>query len=429
MKKIMEKLGFDKKRLIQFLLVASNSQLIYAFYALRSVMYDPFVETLGVTNTQFGFLMSVIGVCGTFGSFALGWLQDLFSVRKILTINSFITAGLGLIVALTPVSLPYIVLLAIWFGFGLTTETFYWASALKGVRAIAKEDKQATAFGIFETVRGGWEFIVNSIGSIILAVLGGGVFGVRAAMTFACVLLILSGLSVWFFVPDQKPQFEGNRTRGAFKGLLTAIKLPAVWLTGLGVCCVYATFAAVNTYFVPYLTRVYAMPVTLVAVFGLVNGSVTRFTAAPLSGIIADLKFKTSAHMMRVSFCALVVLLTVALLLPKTPSMVVVAMVVLLLIAICCFLVRGIYYSPIGEMGVPTEMSAAAMSVAVFIGQSPQFWAYPLYGHFLDTYEPVKAYSLIFTILICLAVVGIVVTTLIGRKVLQIRAARAASES
>ncbi len=202
-----------------------------------------------------------------------------------------------------------------------------------------------------------------------------------------------------------------------------------MWLTGLGVCCVYATFAAVNTYFVPYLTRVYAMPVTLVAVFGLVNGSVTRFTAAPLSGIIADLKFKTSAHMMRVSFCALVVLLTVALLLPKTPSMVVVAMVVLLLIAICCFLVRGIYYSPIGEMGVPTEMSAAAMSVAVFIGQSPQFWAYPLYGHFLDTYEPVKAYSLIFTILICLAVVGIVVTTLIGRKVLQIRAARAASES
>ena len=429
MRKIMEKLGFDKKRLIQFLLVASNSQLIYAFYALRSVMYDPFVETLGITNTQFGFLMSVIGVCGTFGSFALSWLQDLFSVRKVLTVNSLITACLGLIVALSPVGLPYVVLLAIWFGFGLTTETFYWASALKGVRAIAKEDKQATAFGIFETVRGGWEFIVNSIGVVILTILGGGVFGVRAAMTFACVMLLISGLLVWLFVPEQKPQFEGNKTRGAFKGLLKAVRLPAVWLTGLGVCCVYATFAAVNTYFVPYLTSVYAMPVTLVAVFGLVNGSVTRFTAAPISGIIADLKFKSSAHMMRVSFCALAVLLVVALMLPKTPSMVIVAMVVLLLIAICCFLVRGIYYSPIGEMGVPTEMSAAAMSVAIFIGQSPQFWAYPLYGHFLDTYAPEKAYSLIFSILICLAILGIVVTTLIGRKVVKIRAAKETTES
>ena len=109
--------------------------------------------------------------------------------------------------------------------------------------------------------------------------------------------------------------------------------------------------------------------------------------------------------------------------------MVIVAMVVLLLIAICCFLVRGIYYSPIGEMGVPTEMSAAAMSVAIFIGQSPQFWAYPLYGHFLDTYAPEKAYSLIFSILICLAILGIVVTTLIGRKVVKIRAAKETTES
>lgn len=52
-----EKLNFTKEQLIQFLLIVSNSQLVYAFIAIRSVLYDPFLEVLGVNNTQFGVLM------------------------------------------------------------------------------------------------------------------------------------------------------------------------------------------------------------------------------------------------------------------------------------------------------------------------------------------------------------------------------------
>ena len=42
-----EKLNFSRKQLIQFLLIVSNSQLVYAFIAIRSVLYDPFLEVLG----------------------------------------------------------------------------------------------------------------------------------------------------------------------------------------------------------------------------------------------------------------------------------------------------------------------------------------------------------------------------------------------
>lgn len=67
MKRMLERLGFDKRTMMRFLLVILNSQLIYAFTAIRSVLYDPFLEALGVTNTQFGVLMGFIGFITVFG--------------------------------------------------------------------------------------------------------------------------------------------------------------------------------------------------------------------------------------------------------------------------------------------------------------------------------------------------------------------------
>ena len=59
---ILKKLGFDRKSLMQFLVVAVGSQTIFSFFAIRSVLYNPLIETLGVTNTEFGILMSLTGL-------------------------------------------------------------------------------------------------------------------------------------------------------------------------------------------------------------------------------------------------------------------------------------------------------------------------------------------------------------------------------
>ena len=106
MKRMLERLGFDKRTMMRFLLVILNSQLIYAFTAIRSVLYDPFLEALGVTNTQFGVLMGFIGFITVFGGLAVGWLQDRFSVRKILAVNTFMYGGWALVMSLWP-GCPY----------------------------------------------------------------------------------------------------------------------------------------------------------------------------------------------------------------------------------------------------------------------------------------------------------------------------------
>ena len=76
-------------------------------------------------------------------------------------------------------------------------------------------------------------------------------------------------------------------------------------------------------------------------------------------------------------------------------------------------------YSPIGEMGIPGEMSAAAMAVASCIGYSPSFWAFPLYGILIDNFEPDTAYAMIFGVLLVMSAAGVVFNTILGKKIVE----------
>lgn len=421
---ILNKLGFDRKTFFRFFIIVANSQLIYSFVALRSVLYDPMVEALGVTNTQFGVLMGFVGFVGLAGGMTVGWIQDRFSIRKVLAINSFFCGGFSLIMTLWP-ACPYYLKCLFFIFFGFNTDALYWATVLKSVRIMAKDDHQATAFGLMESLRGMWELVTNTIGVAIFTVLGSTILGMRAAMGFTSAIILFSGVLIWFCIPEENLQkVDGGieKTKMAFKGYIKALRMPAVWMTGLGASCVYATYCAVNTYFVPYLKNVYFLPVALVSVFGLINSAGTRFTTGPIAGLVADLKFKSSAHLMRACFGMMAILLVAALVMPKNDSLVIPAMILLFLIAIFCCLIRGVYYAPIGEMGVPREMSGAAMVVASFIGYSPSFWAYPVYGKLIDTFGNEKAYTMIFCLLIVLAVAGFVINTLMGCRIVAQRA-------
>lgn len=428
MKQILEKLGFDRKTFVRFFLIVTNSQLIYAFTALRGTLYQPFTEALGVTNTQFGVLMGFIGFITVFGGAAVGWLQDRFSIRKVLAINTFMYGAWALIMSLWP-GCPYALKCLFFISFGFNGDAMYWATVLKSVRTMAKEDRQGIAFGMMESIRSIWDLIIGATGVALYTFLGSNLFGMRAVMTFNSCITLLSGILIWVFIPEEKPMVEkmkNNKTNGegkrktkeAFKGYVSVLKMPAVWMTGVSAMCVYAIFCAVYTYFVPYMQNVYLLPVALVGVFGIVNGSVTRAIAGPIAGLISDNKFKSSAHMMRFCYGVLVLLLFIVLLIPKDSDFVIPVMILLLVISIFSGLVRSVYYAPIGEIGVPKEVSAAAMAVAACIGYSPSFWAYPLFGSLIDKFDSVSAYQAIFILLIIMAMVGIVVDSVLGKKII-----------
>ena len=427
MNKILDKLGFDKRTLITFLVIVTNSQLIYSTNIQNGALYEPFREALGVTNTELGILLSITGFIGMYGNIAFGWLQDRFSCRSVLSVNSFLFGSAAIFLAVTPQQ-PFWSLMLVYVGFGLFGEALYWPSVLKSVRATASETNQATAFGFMESIRGMWAFITASISLAIFTMLGSTTFGLKVSLGVMGLIVLASAISVWFCVPEEQLIKSEHKNKIAFTGLIKAAKMPEVWLTGIGAGCIYATFIALNTYFVPYLQNVYLLPITLAGVFAIVNSTAIKFIIAPVSGLVADLKFKSSAHLMRVGFLALVVLFGITIMIPKSPSLVIPTMIVLMLVTVACYFVRSIYYAPIGEMEVPVEMGAAAMSVAAFIGYSPNFWAPPAFGYMIDKFGNETAYTIIFSLLVVLSIVGAITNTMVGKKIVKIRAAKAVKE-
>lgn len=412
MGKLKKILGMDSKKIKIYFAILLNSQLIYSFVSIRSVLYNPFKDALGVSNTELGFLLSIVGLVQIIGYFFLGWVQDLMRVRRVLSIDIFCYGVIALIVSLVP-NLPFWILIICFFGFGLFGDAIYWPTIQKSIRGLAREDKQASAFGVMETVRGSIEFLANGTAIIIYTVLGSTLFGIRTAMAFNSTLMILSILILHKYVPKDFLENEERQKdkKQALSGLLKAMKLPEVWFTGIGAACVYATFNAVTTYFVPFLQENFLLPIAMVSIFGLVNGSGTRVIVSPISGFGADKFFKSSASMMRVFFFINAIAVAIVLVIPREASMLVLCMIPLVLISVCCFFIRGIYYAPIGEVGVPLEITAAAMSVASCIGYSPAYWSYPIFGFFLDKYPGGQGYQYIFMVLLVLSIIGFIANT------------------
>lgn len=417
---IFKKLKMDKQTLIKFLIVTFSSQIIYSMWTLKGPLYNPFIEAMGITNAQLGHLFTVMGLVGTFGTIFGGFIIDRFSLRKIMAFDLVITGSLGIVMATRP---SYSILLLIFIMFGLTTDCLYWSGVLKSIRVIASDKRQGTAFGAMEFVRGFTDIILASLGVFIFQLLGQKAFGITVAMMTYAVLIILAGILTWLFLPEEDfLQMELNAKKAseknlaAFKGLLKIIVKPEVWLIGLQASGVYVCYIGM-TYFVPFLQGVFSLPVLAVAIFGIINTSFMRMFASPLSGLIGDSKFGSSTKLMRILLVCVTALLGIILLIPNKPNFMIISIIALMLITISTYMLRGVYYAPIGELNFPKAHSGSAMAVAAFIGYSPQFWAYSLFGTLIDNHEATVAYTKIFTIMIAFTVFGILSSTILCKMI------------
>ena len=73
--------------MIQFLICCLGGNIGYGVYMLRNSFYDSFIEGYGITNTQFGTLVSVYASVAMFTYFIGGIICDKVSARKMVTIS------------------------------------------------------------------------------------------------------------------------------------------------------------------------------------------------------------------------------------------------------------------------------------------------------------------------------------------------------
>lgn len=404
----LNKYGFTPASFFQLILITINAQLIYAFWDIRNSVPGGFPAALGVTDQQAGYLYSMQGLVIILGTIALGWVGDRFSIRSIMLLSTIGVGGISLFLTLASPGLSMSVLLACFFSMLFFSEVLFKPANFKALRISTSEDHQGVVFGLFEFGRGLLAFLVSLLWTVMLYYKA----GPKEMMMTSCIIVIVTGVAVFFIVPkDQKVGDEDTQvhsTKEAMQGVLHVAKLPVVWIAGINVFCIYGAFVAAGTYFARFLQGGYGTSAVAAAVFATV---VIALRMLPLvSSILVEKVFDSTAHFMRVMQIILAIILTaIAMIfftnhpdvslyadgyLPENAptglisSFMFWALIILMLLASACiFMIRGVYYAPIGELGVVKKHSSAAMSFAITIGYIPALLAPIVLGSLVKSPE------------------------------------------
>lgn len=387
MRKLLTSFGFTSRTLLQVVFITVNAQLIYAFWDIRNTLPKDFPLAMGVTDAEAGQLYSMQGVVIILGTIALGWIGDRFKIRNIMVLATLGVGAISLFITLASPNLGLPVLLACFFSMLLLSEVLFKPANFKAIRISTTEEHQGAAFGFFEFGRGLLAFLISLLWTGMIA---GGASS-RTIMLTSSIIVIATGILVFFFIPkDERVADEATTesTKEAIKGIGHVAKLPIVWITGINVFCIYGTFVAAGSYFARFLQAGFGASALVAAVFAT---AVVALRMLPLvSSILVEKVFASSAHFMRVMEVVLAFLLACIGVVffanqpavnefpaGQAPTDIIgsgpfwLLVVLMLTASACAFMIRGVYYAPIGEFGVPAKHSSSAMSFAITLGYIP----------------------------------------------------------
>ncbi|EPL6452922.1 MULTISPECIES: MFS transporter [Providencia] len=392
MNTLAKKFGFSAHTIIQLIFITANAQLLYAFWDLRNSLPLGFPVAMGITDAQAGQLYSMQGLVILLGTLALGWVGDRFKVRVIMLITTLGVGCISLFIALNSPGLSMPTLLLCFFSMLLLSEVLFKPANFKAVSLSTTKEHQGVAFGMFEFGRGLLAFLMSLLWAAMVYYEASS----RTMMITSSIIVLATAILIFLAVPKDARVSEDadtvNSVKEALLGVLKVIKLPIVWVTGLNVFCIYGTFVAAGTYFARFLQAGYGASATVAAVF--VSVVIALRMLPLLSTLLVTLAFKSTAHFMRfMSFILVILLAAIGTLFYMNPASITefmagqapdniispvvrnTIMVLMLCASACCFMIRGVYYAPIGEFGIDKKHASAAMSLAITIGYLPALLA------------------------------------------------------
>ncbi|MGO4003282.1 MFS transporter [Pseudomonas fluorescens] len=402
----------DKAKWLRFLILVLGGGTIYKLANLKDAFYIPMQQFMGLSHTEIGLLLSANAIIATALFVLGGMLADRYDTRKMIPLGLIGTGGLGLYLATFP---PFSSLLIVFSLLAVCADCLFWPSLLKAIRNLGDEQEQGRLFGLLEGGRGVIDTLVAFSALGIFVALGSGEAGLKSAILFYSVIDILAGTLIWLLLKSGDTQASAKPKKG-MGNLLEAIKVPGIWLVSLNVFMVYIVYCGL-TYFIPYLKEMYGLPVALVGAYGIINQYFLKILGGPAGGFIADKQFKSTSRYLKWAFLALLPLMGVILLIPKSPGFIYAGMAATLSFALIVFSMRGVFWAPMGEVGIPSHITGSAFGIGCLIGYAPGMFAYVIYGSILDHFPGEQGYNYVFSLMSVLALVGFMVSSLLYRSV------------
>lgn len=401
---------FYKRGMIQFLICCLGGNIGYGVYMLRNSFYDSFIEGYGITNTQFGTLVSVYASVAMFTYFIGGIICDKVSARKMVTISWIVNGVCTMFLSTFP---SYPVLLVVYAVMGLCATFTFWSPYNKVIRQMGKNiGGEGKAFGGTEGGRAFAEMILGTLIVIAASNMVSAVAGLKMGLLVCGGVLLVCGIGAWFAFSDEIAE-EECAEKYTLKSLVECLKNPNVWIVSLMVLGGYAVSGTLGGYTSTIAAKGFGAGATVAAFVGMCN-SYFKPIGSIGGGFLSD-RFGYAKTLGIGAFGMGVAALIVALM-PKNSGMLVAFIVIYGVMIIFVGAVRGNFYTPLSEANVPMLYTGTAIGIIATIGYLPDVFMSVICGYFLDTYEEVTALTYILFMLAAFAFAAFAVALVFIRR-------------
>ena len=377
---------------------------------LARVFRPTFLDVFNLSNLELGTLFSTYGIVAFLSYIFGGVLADKFSPKKLLSFSLIFTSLGGFYMMSYPSYFSLQLLYAYW---GFTTVFLFWAPMIKATSIIGGLNKQGKTFSFLDAGRGIVASSIGLLGVIIFSFVVVGdisnstleekqdafryVIGASSTIVFIIGVVVYISLNI---------KIKNIANIGDFRDMKNLAKSKSILLIGLIILTAYMGYKITDVY------SLYASEIMLFDEIEAAKIGAYQQYLRPLA-CISIAFFADKSGNINVIIGGFVIMLIGAILFATG---IVVAglnslfILSLFIVATGTYIIRGLYFSILRDGGIPISLSGTAIGMVSIIGYTPDIFATPLYGFFLDTYEGIKGHQLVYLTLALSSLVGIYVS-------------------
>jgi len=401
-----------KGSVLSITLLILSGELIYLLpYVLPRIFRPTFLEVFNLNNLQLGSLFSVYGIIALLSYVYGGVISDKFQPKKLMSYSLFFTSFGGLVLASYP---SYFVLQILYGYWGFTTVFLFWGAMIKATRVWGGTDNQGQAFGFLDGGRGLVAASMGSLGILIFSVflindieltsLTERKEAFRYVILFSSFMIFLTGLWVLFFMDsNQKDQKNNVISSNSFSNIKTVLKIQSVWLIMIIIISAYVGYRVTDIY------SLYASDVMFFNQIEAANVSSLQLYLRPLVCILIAMLADKSSYIYFIIFGFVTMLIgsTIFAFGIVQLNMNFVFYLSLIIVATGTYAIRALYFSIMQEGRIPLLLTGTAVGLISVVAYTPDIFAPPIFGYFLDKYPGLLGHQYVFTISVLFSILGL----------------------
>lgn len=404
------------------LLILAGEAVFILPFVLARVFRATVLDVFQITNTELGYCFSIYGLVALASYLFGGPLADTYPPRKLMGIGLILTALGGLVYANDPSLLTLQVLYGFW---GFTTIFLFWAAMIKATRVWGGIDNQGKAFGFLDGGRGLVGALFGGLGVLIfsLFVITEGVAlntneraeAFQAIVYSSSAIVTLIGVVVFFFLKTDVSEDTIIKEKITRQNISKVLKLPAVWLLMIIILCAYVGYKITDIF------SLYAKEVMKYSEVDAAKTGTFLLFIRPIVGVIIGFLADRSRASVFLCLGFLLSIFGASLfasgILEDNSNLL--FFLTIIITAVGVYSARVLYFAVMQEGNIPLALTGTAVGIISFVGYTPDIFAGPMIGYFLDGMPGRAGHQAVFWTLVAFSAIGLISSFLYYRIALK----------